>query len=549
MGGESYLKSKLYLRNKNLILKDVKLVSREKARELDQIAEREYGIPTLLLMENAGRMIAENVLKIVSEIGLKNIVIVAGKGNNGGDGFCAAKHIKNQRKEINIKIIILEDEGKLKGDALVNFQIAKKMEIPIVQLKNGGELKNFLPEEGILIDAIFGTGLSKDIEDKFFLDVIETINLWKEADEEKKDKNKKRFVVAVDIPSGLDSNQGIPRPKAVKADITITFAPAKVGLFVGEASKFTGKVIIEDIGIPVELWEYSEFTLISKEIVRGILKEREDLSHKGTYGHLLCIVGGLGRAGAAVLSGKGALHIGTGLVTIITPDVVYNPVASGAREFMVIPASSQNKTFSEKACEVIDEHIEGKTAILIGPGIWDEEGSQKVLIHTINRAKEKKIPVVIDADAINILSHLDLGILDGVSGVITPHPGEAARLIKKTTSEIQKDRIQSAKEISQRTKLVSVLKGFRTIITDGENFFINTTGGAELATGGTGDVLAGIIGGLLAQGYSLMESAVAGVFIHGLAGEIVSKEKKFKLSLAEEVAENLERALAEILST
>jgi NAD(P)H-hydrate epimerase len=216
---------------------------------------------------------------------------------------------------------------------------------------------------------------------------------------------------------------------------------------------------------------------------------------------------------------------------------------------MVIPAPSQNKTFSEKACEVIDEHIEGKTAILIGPGIWDEEGSQKVLIHTINRAKEKKIPIVLDADAINILSHLDLGILDGVLGVITPHPGEAGRLLKKTTSEIQKDRIQSAKEISQRTKLVSVLKGFRTIITDGENFFINTTGGAELATGGTGDVLAGIIGGLLAQGYSLMESAVAGVFIHGLAGEIVSKEKKFKLSLAEEVAENLERALAEILST
>jgi hydroxyethylthiazole kinase-like uncharacterized protein yjeF len=529
-------------------LKDIKLVSRERARELDLIAEKEYSIPTLLLMENAGRMISENALKIIAEKEFENVVIIAGKGNNGGDGFCAAKHIKNQRKKTDIKIIILEDEKKIKGDALVNFQIVKKMGIPVVQIRESDELKNILPKEGIVIDAIFGTGLSKDIEDKFILNIIDEINLWKEADEEKKDKDKKRFVVAVDIPSGLDSNQGVPRPKAVKADMTITFAPAKVGLFTGDSAKFTGKIIIEDIGIPVELWENSEFTLIAKEIVRGILKGRDDLSHKGTYGHLLCIVGGLGRAGAAVLSGKGALHIGTGLVTIITPDVVYNPVASGAREFMVIPAPSQNKTFSEKACEVIDEHIEGKTAILIGPGIWDEEGSQKVLIHTINRAKEKKIPVVIDADAINILSHLDLGILDGVSGVITPHPGEAARLLKKTTSEIQKDRIQSAKEISQKTKLVSVLKGFRTVITDGENFFINTTGGAELATGGTGDVLAGIIGGLLAQGYSLMESAVAGVFIHGLAGEIVSKEKKFKLSLAEEVAENLERALAEIFS-
>lgn len=529
---------------KYIELKDVKLVSRERARELDLIAEKEYSIPTLLLMENAGRMIAENVLKVASERGFENIVIVAGKGNNGGDGFCAAKHIKNQRKKINLKIVLLEDEKKLKGDALINFQIAKKMGISIIQIRDVNELKNLLPKEGIVIDAIFGTGLAKDIEDKFILDVIDEINLWKEVAE-----NKKRFVVAVDIPSGLDSNQGIPRPKSVKADITITFAPAKVGLFVGEATKYTGKVIIEDIGIPTELWENSEFNLTSKEIVRGILKQREDLSHKGTYGHLLCIVGGLGRAGAAVLSGKGALHIGTGLVTIITPDLVYNPVASGAREFMVIPAPSYNKTFSEKACEIIDEHIEGKTAILIGPGIWDEEGSQKVLIHTINKAKEKKIPIILDADAINILSHIDLGIFDGVSGVITPHPGEAGRLLKKTTAEIQKDRIQSAKEISLKTKSVTVLKGFRTIITDGENFYINTTGGAELATGGTGDVLAGVIGGLLAQGYSPLHSAVSGVFIHGLAGEIVAKEKRFKLSLAEEVAENLEKALAEILST
>ncbi len=527
------------------VLKDVKLVSRERARELDLIAEREYNIPTLLLMENAGRMIAENVLNIVSERGFENIVIIAGKGNNGGDGFCAAKHIKNQRKKINLKIVLLEDEGKIRGDALINFQIAKKLGISIVRIREANELKNLLPKEGIVIDAIFGTGLSKDIEDKFILDVIDEINLWKETEE----KSKKRFVVAVDIPSGLDSNQGIPRPKAVKADITITFAPAKVGLFVGEAVKYTGKVITEDIGIPVELWENSEFNLISKEIVREILKQREDLSHKGTYGHLLCIVGGLGRAGAAVLSGKGALHIGTGLVTIITPDLVYNPVASGAREFMVIPAPSHNKTFSEKACETIDKYIEGKTAILIGPGIWDEEGSQKVLIHTINKAKEKKIPIIFDADAINILSHLDLSIVDGVDGVITPHPGEAARLIKKTTSEIQKDRIQSAKEINQKTKLVAVLKGFRTVITDGKSFFINTTGGAELATGGTGDVLAGVIGGLLAQGYSSIHAAIAGVFIHGLAGEVVSKEKKFKLSLAEEVAENLEKALAEIFST
>ncbi len=531
------------------------LVRRERARELDSIAEKDFDIPTILLMENAGRYVAEHTTEALKKVGGGHALVVAGGGNNGGDGFCAAKHIKN--KAVNVSVALLVNEEKIKGDSLQNFKIIKKMGIPIHRVSSAEELGKLMPDRGVIIDAIFGTGLSRDIESPFFREVIEKINRWRDEVRGRGEERWKRDrkVIAVDIPSGLDSNTGNPRPISVKADITVTFAPAKVGLFTGNSVLFAGEVKVEDIGIPLELWKNTGIYLITEEFVSSFFsffvhekgkKTRfgYPVGHKGDFGHVLCVCGGLGRAGAAILVGKGALNSGAGLVTIITPEVVYSPVASGAREYMVIPAPSSGKTFDERACDVFDEHLDGKTAVVVGPGIWVERGSKALLSHIIERVRERKIPCVFDADALNILAEIGIEKLKGVRGVITPHPGEAGRLLGTSSKDVQKDRVSSALSLYRRSGCVSVLKGFRTTVAWADRVFINTSGGVELATGGTGDTLSGIIGGLLAQGYGTLTSSIIGVFIHGVAGKLVARERKYPLSLAEKVAEKVPEALS-----
>lgn len=529
--------------------KDLKVVSRERARELDRISEERYSIPTILLMENAGRAVAEECLKLAEKTESRNFLVVAGSGNNGGDGFCAAKHIKNLG--YTVKIALVQDEEKIKGDALQNFLIAKKMGIPIFRISSNEELEELLKQSDIVIDSIFGTGLSREIEDEFIVSVIKLMNLWRWGNEEGKTKYtenkqvKKRKIVSVDIPSGLDSNTGIPKNISVRADITVTFAPAKVGLFIGEFDR-AGEVKIHDIGIPLELWENSEIELIRD--IRGILRKRETLSHKGDFGHLLCVAGGVGRAGAAILAGKSALRVGAGLVTMMVPEPVYQIVASASREYMVFPAPADKRSFSEKSIELFEELVEGKTAVLVGPGIWNFDGVKELLLHIIDTIKEKKIPAVFDADALNILAEASPQRLNGTRAVITPHPGEAARMLgAKNAKEIQKDRIKHAVELSKMTGAICVLKGARTIITDGNRIYVNMSGGVELATGGTGDVLCGIIGGFLSQGYSVTDSAVAGTFIHGVAGKL-AKRDNFPLSLADQVCEKIQDAISAIIN-
>lgn len=515
--------------------KKIKLVSRETARELDRIAEEKYSIPTILLMENAGKGVAEECLKLAKEENLKKFLVIAGTGNNGGDGFCAAKHIKNAGYDI--KIALLQDQEKIKGDSLENFIIAKKMGIPINKISKIQELQKDLEEAEIVIDSIFGTGLSRDIEDEFIISVIKEINSWREA-------NSKRKIVAVDIPSGIDSNTGVQRPVSIKADITVTFAPAKVGLFIGEFDR-AGEVRIKDIGIPLDLWRESKIELVYTEKIKEFIKPRNPLAHKGNFGHLLCVCGGVGRAGAAILAGKSALRTGAGLVTMMVPETIYEIVASGAKEYMVFPAPGKGRAFSEKSAEIFEELVEGKTAVLIGPGIWTQQEVKHLLERVIKISHEKNLPIILDADALNILTEI-LPLPEGLKAVITPHPGEAARILKLSSKEIQKDRIKHAIDLSKTTNSVCVLKGARTIITDGENVFINTSGGVELATGGTGDVLSGIIGGFLAQGYPPIQSAVMGVFIHGIAGEL-AKKGKYPLSLAEQVCEKIQEAISHVI--
>ena len=515
----------------------MKVVTRERARELDRETAEKFGVPTLLLMENAGRGIAQKVLEFCKENG-KNVLVVAGSGNNGGDGFCATRHLLDEG--VQVKVALLSDEEKIRGDALLNFQAIRKRGVEIRRIRDVEELKKMIDESDVVIDAIFGTGLSRPIEDEFLLEVIRSLNSPR-----KKGKVK---VVSVDIPSGLDSNRGIPLPEAVEADATVTFAPAKVGLFLDSALRYVGKVEVVKIGIPVELWQESDFEVVEMETVRNFLPVRPPDAHKGKFGHLLVVAGGLGRAGAVRLCAEGALRVGVGLVTIITPDVIYTPVASGRPEYMVIPAPSKEKHFSQKACDVIAEHLEGKTAVLFGPGVWVSRDVFEVLSFLANECAKRGIPLLVDADGLNCI--VEFGLPESFTKaqtVITPHPGEAGRILKLDSKEIQKDRIESAKKLAEFTGGVAVLKGARTITTDGKSFFINSSGSVALATGGTGDVLSGVIAGLLAQGLEPLSASVLGVWLHGRAGQIVQEKVGYPLSLAGEVAKNITCAMAELL--
>lgn len=515
-----------------------KLVLREASRELDIAAERDFSIPTVLLMENAGRAVAEECLRLARENGLRRFLVVAGSGNNGGDGFCASKHIKNAGYEV--EIVLVQREDKIKGDALLNLTIARKMGIPVHKISAEEELGPLLERTEVVVDAIFGTGLERDISDPFILAVIRRINewRWKSAGQ----SAPRRKIVAVDIPSGLDSNTGIPRGDVIRADLTVTFAPPKVGLFVGDF-RMVGELRVHDIGIPAELWQNSKFEIVDGQSVSRILRPRDPLAHKGNFGHLLCIAGGVGRAGAAILAGKAALRTGVGLVTLMVPEPIYDAVASGAKEYMVFPAPAEGRSFSKRSIELFEELAEGKTALLIGPGIWTYPGVRELLIRVIDFAQNHKTPVLFDADALNMIAELMPHAIHGAKAVITPHPGEAARIAHTTPQNIQKDRIRYAVELAKNTRSICVLKGARTIITDGDLVFINTSGGVELATGGTGDVLAGTIAGFLAQGYPPLQASLIGTYIHGLAGEL-AKRDRFSLSLAEQVCEKIQDAIS-----
>lgn len=501
---------------------NTKVVTRERARELDKIALEKFNIPTLLLMENAGKGVAEVVQAEYPPP--RKILIIAGRGNNGGDGYCSARHLINAGYKI--KTLVLAKEEEIRGDALLNLKILKELTDDVIFEPDLDTIKSEIKESDVIMDAIFGTGLAKDVKG-FELEVIRAISGME--------------VVSVDIPSGLDSNTGFPRPEAVKAKHTVTFAPAKVGLFVFPAPYFTGKIHVKDITIPKVLWENSEITLVRKEILN--LRDKKPNSHKGYFGHALLVVGGLGRAGACILAGLGSLKVGAGLTSICTPRCIYEPVASGAPEYMVHPTPDNGRNFTKDAVEVIEENLEGKTALGFGCGVWVCDETWEIL----KVLAETDIPLVIDADGITLLAQYGKEIIKGRKNtVLTPHPGEMARLFKTTPKEIQADRLGYAKMLSEELGVITVLKGARTVTTDGKNIFINMSGNPGLAEGGTGDVLTGIITGLCAQGYDTLTSSVLGVFLHGHSADIILNERGKPWFTAKDVAEKLPYAIADI---
>lgn len=493
------------------------VLTAEEMQSLDRDAMEESGIPGLLLMENAGRGCAERIVKEFSpDLLKKGVTVVAGPGNNGGDGFVIARHLYNYG--FRPRIISLAPEYKFRGDALENLKIIKRHPVRFhlcideEGLINAEEMLSDPGGSGLIVDAIFGTGLTREVTGRF-ASVIKMINASSAR------------VMAVDIPSGISADTGEILGTAVKADITVTMASPKRGHLLFPGADCTGTLHITDIGIIKDLVEKANIKtrLFQLKDFNKILKKRPPNGHKGTFGHLLTVTGSKGKSGASGLVSAGALRSGVGLVTAATPSSLQKELASRFFEHMTepLPETTAN-TLSMDALTRIKELAVGKKAVVAGPGLGIQTETMELA-----RRLVAEIPVTLIADA-DMLTAIgtEHDILRNAPAprILTPHPGEMSRLTGISTAEVQSNRIEITRELAVSTGSYVVLKGAASVCAapDGQ-VSINSTGNSGMGTGGMGDVLAGVIGGLSAQGYNPWDALRMGVFSHGRAGDLLYK--------------------------
>ncbi|MGH7885838.1 MAG: NAD(P)H-hydrate epimerase, partial [Thermodesulfobacteriota bacterium] len=408
----------------------MKIATREIIREIDSKTIDHYGISGLILMENAGRASANLILSEYSKA--KRIAIICGEGHNGGDGFVIARHLISAEKDV--KTYLLTDKSKYKGDSKINLHSLIKIGGDISELKSKSSR---IKEADIYVDAIFGTGLDREV-DGFYKKIINYLNTRKEP------------VVSIDIPSGLDSNSGKPLGAAVKAASTITFIKPKIGMCIYPGVAYVGKLFITDITTPKILENDIKSELITFDSCKKLFKARINNTHKGTYGHLFILAGSKGKSGAAILSTNAAVKTGTGLVTVGIPKGINKAIEKNCIEAMSIPLDETDEgTFSDNTLNKILQIMKDKkTALAIGPGITTN-GETKILIKKI--LLESKMQMVLDADALNIISE-DINILKKIKPdiILTPHPGEMARLTNLSNNDVQNNRIEIAREFAKK---------------------------------------------------------------------------------------------------
>lgn len=508
--------------------KFMKVVTSEQMARIDKMTIEKYGIPSFVLMERAALSVCKHLL----EHNPKDIIILSGPGNNGGDGIAAGRILKN--KNINIKIYQLFSEESLSEDCKRQLSIAEKFNIPIFKRY---PYEEELLSADIILDAVFGTGLKRKIDGELekLINVLNSL---------------KKTVISVDIPSGVSSDTGEVLGSAVKASATVTFGLPKRGHLLFPGRDYTGKLFIEDIGFPKELTDSEDLKvcLINEKFASTLIPQRALYSHKGTYGHVLVIAGSVGKTGAALMCAKSALRAGSGLVTIAIPAVLKVVFQSNVMEEMLLPLPCNNHTLSKQAINDIIEFVNQKAdAVAFGPGVGINEDTEEIIKALLLKCT---CPIVIDADGVTLLSK-NPEVLKKAKGetVITPHPGELSRLIKLSVREIEKNRIEIAQKVSEELKTVVVLKGVPTVISDfSGNTFLNTTGNPGMATAGSGDVLTGIIASLIGQGLSPLYASVLGVYLHGLSGDIASREKGFHGLIARDIIESIPGAIKKLFN-
>ncbi|MBL8921851.1 MAG: NAD(P)H-hydrate dehydratase [Myxococcaceae bacterium] len=494
------------------------------AQEMRRVdaASADHGMPGSVLMENAGAALTRTALTLAGPQG--RFIILCGTGNNGGDGLVAARHLAAAGRTVFVEL--LGELTSLQGDPARNARA----------LTASGQTFASIPEDlpvghgDVVIDALFGTGLTRPPEGRF-ADAIGRISVWRASGAK---------VVSADLPSGLSTDTGVPFAPCVTADATTAFGFLKLGQAIEPGASRCGCIELIDIGIPRAAQSVlpSQGTFLLEETdVKGRLPQRKAESHKGTFGHVLLVAGSWGKTGAAALAAKAALRSGAGLVTIATRPECLEPVMSHAPEVMGVELVNDGPLGLSDFNSIL-EAADGKQALVIGPGIARGDETARLLASLL---EELTIPCVLDADAINALGS-NAALLDKAKGeiLLTPHPGEMARLIGKTTADVNADRVGVARAFATQHSVVLLLKGARTIISrhDGA-VFINPTGNAGMATGGSGDVLAGLTGALLAQGLSTEDAAVVGAWAHGAAGDLAAAKRGLMGLIASDLIDHL----------
>ncbi len=478
-------------------------------REIDRRAIEDLGVPGLILMENAGLAVVKEIERNFDDLTHLKVTIFAGKGNNGGDGFVIARQLLNRGADAAVYLACHKED--VTGDAKVNLDILLAMEGRVKELTEPKHLKNFklrFMHSTVIVDALLGTGLTSEPRGMYG-DIIDVMN------------RSGRWTVAVDVPSGLDSDSGQVPGKCVDADVTVTFGLPKIGLLTTPASNHAGRVVIGDISFPPQVIEEapSSIFMIEQEDVTCILPDRTPDSNKGDFGHLVLACGSTRLRGAAILAGAGALRMGVGLVTVAGCNSVIDSAIASTPEIMAYPlAETESGSIAEESVDRFIEFADGKSSALLGCGLTTDESTVRFVRGV---ARQLDIPLVIDADGLNCIGEQSEIIRQRAAPtVITPHPGEMARLAGMTVAEVQAGRIETAVNYAETNGCVVVLKGAGSVIaTQKGTVYINNTGNHGLATGGAGDVLAGMIGSLLAQGVSADYAAVAAVYLHGLCAD------------------------------
>ncbi len=531
------------------------LVSAQEMRSLDGYTIETLDVPGGLLMESAGRAVAEEAIEVLNDAGLGRegrVSVLCGAGNNGGDGYVAARHL--HMAGYSVRILSTKPTTDLKGDAAANFKRALHLGLdPFVvpaslseDGEQGAELLSLLSASDVIIDAIFGTGLDREVTGN----VAPLIRILNDVAED-------ICVIAVDLPSGLHADRGICLGETVRATRTLTLGSPKLGLCLEPGRSLSGKIRVARIGIAEETPEtVSSARLLRKRGVGQVLPERSPSNHKGSFGHVLVVAGSSGKTGAAALAAWGAGRGGAGLITVAVPHTLQPILETKCTEAMTTSlAETARHGLALEAEKAVLEVAQGKQCVALGPGIGQEAETQELIRRLLPQIE---IPVVLDADGLNALVGFGpegveqsdpLRVLRerSAQSVLTPHPGEASRLLDWTNREINQDRVAAARELALRAGCVVLLKGPGSVIADAHgHVVINPTGDVSLATGGTGDVLTGLVASFLAQGLEAFDAAALAAYVHGFAADRISSRSGSAGLLAEELSQAIPPCMKEL---